>query len=152
MSYLIEQAAEKDYSRIKEVWEASVLASHDFLDKDYFLFIRSNFISYLEAVTLYCIRDNGVIVAFIGIAGDKIEMLFVHPSFSGQGLGKRLIRFAIEKEYAVFVDVNEQNEQALMFYRKMGFVVTGRDELDGAGRPYPILHMKLNSISNDFVS
>jgi putative acetyltransferase len=41
------------------------------------------------------------------------------------------------------VDVNEQNEQALGFYRHLGFEVVGRSPLDGQGKPYPLLHMTL---------
>ncbi|MBD5359047.1 MAG: GNAT family N-acetyltransferase, partial [Bacteroides sp.] len=41
------------------------------------------------------------------------------------------------------VDVNEQNISALNFYLAKGFKVTGRDETDEAGRPYPILHLSL---------
>lgn len=39
------------------------------------------------------------------------------------------------------VDVNEQNEQALGFYRRLGFAQVGRSPLDGEGRPYPLLHL-----------
>jgi putative acetyltransferase len=41
------------------------------------------------------------------------------------------------------VDVNEQNEQAVGFYLKMGFQVEGRSDEDGFGKPYPLLHMRL---------
>ncbi|MGY3917267.1 hypothetical protein [Aeromonas australiensis] len=40
---------------------------------------------------------------------------------------------------AVQVDVNEQNEQAVDFYLKMEFTVTGRSP----GKLYPLLHMAL---------
>jgi putative acetyltransferase len=39
------------------------------------------------------------------------------------------------------VDVNEGNPGALAFYRRLGFTQTGRSPLDGAGRPYPLLHL-----------
>lgn len=41
------------------------------------------------------------------------------------------------------VDVNEQNEQAVGFYKRMGFTINGRTDTDGLGKPYPILQMKL---------
>lgn len=40
------------------------------------------------------------------------------------------------------LDVNEQNEQAVGFYLHMGFEVAGRSELDGTGKPYPLLHLR----------
>ena len=39
--------------------------------------------------------------------------------------------------------MNEQNEQAVGFYLHQGFVIAGRSELDGTGKPYPILHLQL---------
>ncbi|WP_267461661.1 GNAT family N-acetyltransferase [Klebsiella pneumoniae] len=38
-------------------------------------------------------------------------------------------------------NVNEQNEQAVGFYQKMGFRVTGRSETDDLGQPYPLLNL-----------
>ncbi|KPR39388.1 acetyltransferase, partial [Citrobacter freundii] len=37
--------------------------------------------------------------------------------------------------------VNEQNEQAVGFYKKMGFTVTGRTEVDDLGRAHPLLNL-----------
>ena len=39
--------------------------------------------------------------------------------------------------------MNEQNPQAIGFYRHYGFVDVGRSEHDEAGQPFPIIHMKL---------
>lgn len=41
------------------------------------------------------------------------------------------------------VDVNEQNEQAVGFYKHCGFETIKRSELDTSGKPYPTLHMEL---------
>lgn len=53
-----------------------------------------------------------------------------------------LIEFA-KKRGCRLVDVNEQNPDALSFYRKRGFSVISRDETDESGRPFPILHLEL---------
>ena len=47
----------------------------------------------------------------------------------------------VEEALLDLQDVNEQNVQAVGFYRHMGFVVVGRSPTDDAGRPYPLLHM-----------
>ena len=41
------------------------------------------------------------------------------------------------------VDVNEQNNQAVGFYKHIGFNTYKRSDLDGEGKEYPILHMRL---------
>ncbi len=69
-------------------------------------------------------------------------MIFIHPDTSRQGIGNKLLGFAIDRGLRK-VDVNEANIGALVFYQKLSFKVVRRDELDSEGRPYPILHLLL---------
>lgn len=83
---------------------------------------------------------------FIGLDGRKIEMLFVDPKYHGEGIGSRLINHAIKiKGRNLQVDVNEQNDGAYAFYKKLGFDQAGRSELDNSGHPFPLLHLELKS-------
>ena len=83
---------------------------------------------------------------FMAYNGLQVEMLFVEPAYFGKGVGKALLQLAQQraasKGLPLTLDVNEQNPDALAFYRHMGFTVTGRSPLDSAGRPYPLLHME----------
>ena len=90
-----------------------------------------------------CRRDAGRIVAFIGLNGSHIAMLFVRPEYRGRGCGRKLVEWAVARQGADSVDVNEQNPQAVGFYLRMGFAVVGRSETDDADRPFPILHLRL---------
>ena len=45
--------------------------------------------------------------------------------------------------------MNEQNPQAAGFYEHMGFVVEGRSPVDDAGRPFPLLHMRLGQAGEE---
>ncbi len=81
-------------------------------------------------------------VAFMGLDGEKIEMLFVAQHKLRQGIGKSLIHLALEHYGCKKVCVNEQNPEAVKFYQHMGFAITERSELDEQGNPYPILHMQ----------
>lgn len=40
--------------------------------------------------------------------------------------------------------MNEQNPQAVGFYKHMGFEEYKRTDFDEEGNPYPLLYMKLN--------
>jgi putative acetyltransferase len=136
----------QDYSRVVEVWEASVRATHHFVTASDIAIFRPLVFDELPHTNLACVRDaNGILVGFIGIAEGKVEMLFIHPEYRGQGIGRVLLNYAIKECDATTVDVNEQNDQALGFYRQMGFEVIGRSELDSNGKPYPLLHMRLAS-------
>ena len=92
---------------------------------------------------LKCSKNiEGEIIGFIGVSEHKIEMLFISPNVQGHGIGSALCRYAIKHLGANRVDVNEQNTRAREFYEKMGFNIVNRSELDGQGKPYPILHME----------
>ncbi|HET8909101.1 MAG TPA: GNAT family N-acetyltransferase [Ktedonobacterales bacterium] len=73
----------------------------------------------------------------------KVEMLFVHPAWRGQGIGRRLLSYVVTTLGASELDVNEQNPQAIGFYLRMGFEVVGRSAVDSIGKPYPLLHMQV---------
>lgn len=139
----IRKCSESDYSDLVDIWERSVRSSHDFLSEADIAEIRDKLAAeYLPNVDLSCIEASGKIVGFIGVAGAKIEMLFIDSVFQGQGYGSMLMDYAINHG-AMSVDVNEQNPAALEFYISKGFHITGRDDTDDAGRPFPILHLSL---------
>ena len=145
----IEFASREDFDEIIEVWDLSVRATHHFLDENYRQRIKILLPSILPVVSLFVIRsEEGRISGFLGVSDEKIEMLFIHPDFRGKGVGKALTEFAINGLFKRKVDVNEQNEQAVGFYKRMGFSQTGRTENDSLGKPYPIIEMELLSGNN----
>src|SRR5262249_55351195 len=117
----------EDYARVVEVWEASVRATHHFVSESDIEVFRPLVREALPKVPdLVCVRDTKKnVVAFIGVADTEIDMLFVHPDWRGKGVGRRLIGYAVDERGARTLDVNEQNEQAVGFYLKMGFKVEG---------------------------
>ncbi|MFB2854802.1 GNAT family N-acetyltransferase [Aeromonas allosaccharophila] len=141
----IAHANEEEYQTLIDLWEASVRATHHFLPEAEILALRPLILEhYFDAVTLLCARtEEGHIAGFSGVLEGKLEMLFMAPEARGGGVGRLLVAHAIGQCGAKLVDVNEQNAQAVGFYLKMGFVVTGRSSLDGQGKPYPLLHMVL---------
>ncbi len=145
MDHRIDYIDKFEYKEVVNVWEASVRATHHFLkeaDIAYFKPLILN--TYLDAVELRCFRDEHVkILGFIGVSDGNLEMLFIHPEHRGKSIGKTLLEYAINSLNVNKVDVNEQNEQAVEFYKHCGFETIGRSELDATGKPYPILHMEL---------
>lgn len=134
----------EEHARVLEVWEASVRATHDFLDPADIAFLKPLVRDAIgTGVVLNCVRDGGgSVFGFSGVNGGKIEMLFVDPAHFRRGIGSRLLRHAVEVLGATAVDVHEQHPYALRFFERMGFEVVGRSEIDGAGQPYPLLHLR----------
>ena len=141
----IEIVEKEEHLRLLEIWEASVRATHDFLQEEDLQELKPLILEqYFDAVDLRCAKNsNGEILGFCGVHNGNIEMLFISPDVRGKGVGALLAAYAIKFQGATKVDVNERNEQALGFYQHIGFSVTGRSPVDGQGKPYPLLHMVL---------
>ncbi|WP_341351895.1 acetyltransferase [Stutzerimonas kirkiae] len=143
----IRTALALEFAVITDIWEASVRATHDFLLEDDLCELRPRILEdWLPAVNVMVfVGDNAEILGFTGVSGEKLEMLFIAPEARGKGVGKALLDHAVSVLAVRLVDVNEQNDLALGFYRHMGFEVFARSPLDGQGKPYPLLHMRLGS-------
>jgi putative acetyltransferase len=133
-------AGPAEYPQLVAIWRSAVEATHHFLAETDRADIEGRLAdAYFPNVRLAVAEIDGEPVGFAGTAGEHLEMLFVHADAHGHGIGSALLEHAVTRQRVREVDVNEQNEQALGFYRRRGFVVTGRRELDEVGRPYPIL-------------
>ncbi|WP_433938892.1 GNAT family N-acetyltransferase [Paenibacillus lautus] len=148
MTHHIAAYTETYHDQLVELWLRAVSQTHDFLtDEDIRFYYGMMQSGALRSVEIWiCLNTEQEAVGFIGLDGSKIEMLFVDPLHHGQGAGTKLIRHAERlKGPGLQVDVNEQNPKAHAFYKKYGFVQIGRSELDGSGKPFPLLHMQLRS-------
>ncbi len=134
----------EDTAPLAAIWRASVGATHDFLSESDFRAIDTLVSEhYLPATRVWVALDaQGRPRGFMGLSGAHVDALFIDPDSRGQGVGRRLLDHARALCGPLAVDVNEQNTQAVGFYRHMGFAVTGRSPHDDAGRPYPLLHMR----------
>ncbi|CAI1836501.1 Uncharacterized N-acetyltransferase YjaB [Serratia entomophila] len=142
---IIRARAAEDNAQLAEIWLRSVRATHHFLNEDdiarLFPLVLND---YLPAVSVWVAEDRpGHPCGFIGLDGNKVEMLFIDADQRGKGAGKALLAHAETLHSELLLDVNEQNPQANGFYRHYGFEIVGRSALDGQGNPFPLLHMKL---------
>ncbi len=140
----VEERNERLIENLLEVWESSVKATHLFLSHDEINAIKQYVPQALKEIPTLVIAENeaGKPVGFMGIANQMLEMLFVSNESRGQGIGKQLLQYGIEKYSITELAVNEQNPLAKGFYEYMGFEVYKRTELDEQGNPYPLLYMK----------
>ena len=130
---------------IIQLWEANVKVTHTFLTEEEIQNIKQYVPQAVEHVPHLCIAlsEKGELLGFIGVADQRLEMLFIQVNARGQGIGKQLLRYAIKNFAVKEVTVNEQNPQAIGFYEHLGFVTYKRTELDEECQPYPLLYMKL---------
>ena len=129
--------------QLLRVWESAVRATHLFLSEKEIEKIKRYVPQAIGEVPFLVVAEQeGMPVAFAGIKGQKLEMLFVSAENRGKGIGKRLLQYAVDNHGVSEVVVNEQNAQAAGFYLHAGFVVCKRSDVDEQGNPYPILYMK----------
>ena len=146
MDMHVRPARVEDRERLLELWERSVRATHHFLEDSDVVALRPLVAEELasDAVDWWVlVSATEALIGFLGFASDTIEALFIDTDHHGQGGGKFLVAHAQSLgEGTLAVDVNEQNEAALRFYKALGFSAVGRSPTDAGGRPFPMLHMK----------
>ncbi len=132
--------------QLLEIWDKSVRATHLFLSDSEIENIKKYVPQALKEIPHLIIaeNENGFPIAFMGIDGQKLEMLFISSEERGKGFGRKLIRYGIETYSINELTVNEQNPSARGFYEHMGFQVYKRTDHDGQGNPYPLLYMRLD--------
>lgn len=104
--------------QLLDVWERSVRETHLFLSDGEIEEIKKYVPAALTAVPDLIVEINteGTPIAFMGIDGRKLEMLFVAPEERGRGLGRMLLEYGITEYGVKELTVNEQNPQAKGFY------------------------------------
>ena len=82
------------------------------------------------------VYDDGVVKGFIRIDGSKVAKLFVEPALQGNGIGAKLLKFAVTEKQANHLWALEKNVKAIKFYERHGFHVTGEKELEEGTTEY----------------
>jgi len=147
-SVMIRRAVPQELEALVQLWLRSVAATHTFLQPgEIEALLPAVREQALPALNLWVVAaGDGRILGFVGLAGNSVEALFIEPDAMRRGHGRRLLDLARRLQGAqrtpLRTDVNEQNPQAVKFYEACGFKVIGRSPVDGAGRPYPLLHLE----------
>ena len=95
--------------------------------------------NFLNSTYVY---DDGVVKGFLKIYGQEIQKLFVEPVLQGQGIGKKLLDFAVYNHGAEFLWALEKNKRAISFYQRSGFVLTDNKKLEEDTEEYLVFMKK----------
>lgn len=142
--FTLRPATSKDLARNFEIWRSAVLATHQFLSErdfqDIGIVVEKSYLP--TAALVVAVDEEDTPHGFLGTTDDNVDALFVHAESRGKGIGRLLLESFLAARDEVTVNVNEQNRFGRTFYERMGFRGTGRSDVDDAGRPYPLLHMR----------
>lgn len=81
--------------------------------------------AYEESINQFYVYDDGAVKGFIQAEDGEIKKLFVEPVLQGQGIGGKLLEFAMTRLDARFLWALEKNTRAIAFYERYGFRATG---------------------------
>ncbi|QCP82035.1 acetyltransferase [Alcaligenes sp. 1735tsa3] len=139
----IRHSRPEDGQRAVEIWRKAVDATHDFLSVQDRQEIDVMVCGFLPQVSLWlAVDETDYPLAFMLLEQGHMQALFVDPDSRGMGVGKALVLHGLSLHPSMTTDVNEQNEQAVGFYEKMGFKRIGRSPVDDQGKPYPLIHLQ----------
>ena len=97
---------------------------------------------YSKPEILNCIwvyESEGIIKGLIRIEGKEVVELYVEHFFQGQGIGAKLIGFAIKEHDVRFLWVLEKNTNAIRFYEAHGFHLTENKKLEDGTPEYKVM-------------
>ena len=78
---------------------------------------------------IYLLTDQSEIIGSVACYGNEVDDLIVNPKFQRRGYGKQLLLWAMQhtrerSNDPITLHVAQWNHDALMLYKKVGFVVT----------------------------
>ena len=129
----IRKAKTNDLSRIAEIYVFNnrVNYFHIFKDEGFsfgelqVVSLANNYFKKDEIIKNTYVFDDGIIKGFIQMREKEICKIYVDTFFQSEGIGKELIKYAINELLADNLWALEKNTRAISFYKRHGFHLTG---------------------------
>ena len=122
---MIRKLKKEDIDEVMEIWKNENIRTHDFISKEYW---KNNY-EYVKDILpnadidVYLLDEH--IVGFIGVDNDYIEGIFVDINNQHNGIGTALLNKIKEEKEKLTLSVYKKNINAIKFYKKNGFIITG---------------------------
>lgn len=134
----IRKAALEDISRIAEILIFTKRMNYRFIfqnDKVSFgelqvLPLAQDYLAHPEKLEHIWVYDDEFVKGMIHIEGTRIDELYVDSFFQNEGIGGKLLDFAVKELGAEWLFVLEKNKSAIRFYEAHGFQLTEERELE----------------------
>ena len=143
-NYIVRQATPADTARIAEIEIFNYrLNFYPIFQNDWFYFDEKQVPKEMKRYETEegllqntYVYDDGVVKGFIQLDGTKVAKLFVEPVLQGNGIGAKLLEYAVAEKQANHLWALEKNEKAIRFYERQGFYVTEEKKLEEGTTEY----------------
>ena len=126
---MIRKFTEQDLQTVMEIWLASNLETHSFINPDYW---QERFAFAAKAIPeaeVYVFERDGKVIGFVGVKNRHIEGIFVDGEYRSQGVGKALLDHVKALYPKLTLCVYRKNVRAVEFYQRENFTEV-REQLD----------------------
>ncbi|WP_297136940.1 N-acetyltransferase [Terrisporobacter sp.] len=135
-----------DIDNVMDIWIKSTIKAHDFISKEYW---ENNYDTvknvYIPMSDTFVYEDEEGIKGFISIVNNEfIGALFVDIDFQGNGIGKKLINYVMNKYKELKLAVYKENKISVEFYTNIGFKIVKEQINDDSGHSEYIMQKSLN--------
>lgn len=89
-----------------------------------------------EIIKNIYVFDDGLIKGFLQIKETEVCKLYVDTFFQNEGIGRKLMEFAIKELHADHLWALEKNTRAISFYQRHGFHLTGQKKFEEGTTEY----------------
>lgn len=125
---------ETDLDEMVKIWYDASIIAHSFIPASFWASQKNAMKErYLRSTENFVFEKNGQVSGFISLAEARICALFVEPEMQGKGIGRALLEHAKNLKGRLSLMVYRENEKAICFYKKCGFVEVNEevDEFTG---------------------
>lgn len=138
---MIRKAKQDDLNRIAEIeiFNYRLKFYPIFLDDEFYfgeLQVPNVARRYADSLEDIRVWDDVVVKGYILVHDGEVRKLFVEPVLQGQGIGARLLEYAVEHLGAKTLWALEKNTGAIRFYQRHGFRLTGDKRLEDGTSEY----------------
>ncbi len=135
---------ETDLKKLSDIWFEASLKAHSFIGEPRLIeqrqMIEEEYLPNAET-SVACLNQE--VVGFISLLGSFIGGIFIAPDRQGFGVGRKLIAHTLARKGELSLEVYTANEQAVRFYRALGFNEVSRRDVDDFGFPFPNATLRL---------
>lgn len=125
---MIRNYRKNELEEMIRIWYEASITAHSFIPASFWASQKCSMKEkYLPLAENFIFDEERQLAGFISLVGERVCALFVAPEMQGRGIGRALLEHAKILKGRLSLRVYMENERALSFYEKCGFVAVGEE-------------------------